>query len=202
MEKIDLSVIQKGEDILSINLFNTGFVDTYTVEVFNALFNGAFARTPTSAPVQTNGGFNPYNTLLVPNPGHVQPLLPSVIFDTAGDMWVWNGDNNGCRIGTFGSSVSVPYLTVLKWLQSNKLHVTNLKITSTNSQPDSFRVIQRDIFGKQRDITLYPQNYISPMQVQPGIYSMDIDIIIDGFTCIEYVLHPQDIAVLEFRCKI
>ena len=124
------------------------------------------------------------------------PLSPSIVANTQGSVYAWKDINNFTAI----VGIKTPYVSILKYLQVHKFHVKAIRISgNSNAQIlTSFKIKQNDVFGNYKDIKVYPDTFISPMQVQSKIINLDIDFIIDGFTSIEYDMTANNYVNFEF----
>lgn len=190
--QIDLSLPKSANEILPIlisTVSNSG-IDC-KVDLFNSFLN--------SLDVQTDplimDNYPPFNKLKISTGGNYL-LSQSIVANPQGSIYAYKDLNNFTAI----VGIKTPYVSILKYLQSNQFHVKAIRISgNSNAQIlTSFKIKQNDVFGNYKDIKVYPDTFISPMQVQSKIINLDIDFIIDGFTSIEYDMTANNYVNFEF----
>ena len=127
------------------------------------------------------------------------PLNNSVVFDDKGSLWYYDDRFSFCTV----TCKKTPYITLLDFLRSNKLHVKNVRITAEPTQLITpFLVRKYDIFGKYNDMDIFTSTYINPMQVQPNIIEVPFNLVLDGFTTLYYNLGSLKKVALDILCKV
>lgn len=180
----------------------TFYAQWYAQELFYLqLFNSfdSFAYVQDYATVNPNNATIPYNTFNE-NIFAPQPVTNSVIWTKEGGL-IWFDTLNGeyhlnCK--------EYPYRSLIEALKTFPIHVNMIRLNGWQGlQKQSFKVFKKDIFGKLDEKPIFPDKYISPVQVQPVI-EIPVNITIDGFTGFSFEIGDtqQDNLTVEIHAKM